>query len=298
MTNTDIVRRDTDSWVELLGPVGTLAGNIADTEFVPKSLRGKTAAVAACILTGRELGIGPMESLQKIYVVEGRPSMSSELMRSLIQRDGHELAFRISTNDKCTLAGRRRGSQEWTEVTWTMADAQRIGVANKDTWKKYPRTMLANRATSELARLMFADVLSGISYTPEEIEDELASQPITVTRDEKPKKIQRARVQQPAAVEPSFDTVSSDVDVVAVDGETGEIIEEGVVVDEPMTKTQEAALLAAFNAAGFRDKDARLGACIDIIGRTIEHAKDLTAREADEVIAALAESEEPTDAAR
>jgi hypothetical protein len=126
----------------MLPAVGDLAGKISTTNFVPKGLRGKPAEIAACILTGREVGIGPMESLSKIHVIDGRPAMSSELMRSLVMRDGHEITYAVLTEDKVTAKGRRAGSQEWTEVTWTMKDAQRIGVAGRDTWKKYPRQML------------------------------------------------------------------------------------------------------------------------------------------------------------
>lgn len=289
---TEIVRRDVDSWVDVLGPVGTLAGNIADTEFVPKALRGKTAAVAACILAGRELGVGPMESLQKIYVVEGRPSMSAELMRSLIMREGHELVFRISANDKCTLAGRRRNSTEWTEVTWTITDAQRAGVAGKDVWKKYPRTMLANRCTAELARMMFADVLSGITYTPEEIEDEIeAAKPVVIAREtNEPTKLQRKTAKAikaaPVIVEPEFD------EPIQVDTETGEIIEADVVEEQPAdtlaSKETVDQLTEALRVNGYTNRAQMLAYCIEMIGRDdLASAKDLTAAEAAYVLETL-----------
>ena len=51
-----------------------LAVQIAQTEFVPASLRGKPAAVMAAMLTGHEVGIGPMMALKQIHVVEGRPA--------------------------------------------------------------------------------------------------------------------------------------------------------------------------------------------------------------------------------
>jgi hypothetical protein len=126
-----------------------------------------------------------MESLSKIHVIDGRPAMSSELMRSLVMRDGHEITYAVLTEDKVTAKGRRAGSQEWTEVTWTMKDAQRIGVAGRDTWKKYPRQMLAARATSELCRLLFPDALGGISYTPEELDEDQGEQPRTAVRRSK-----------------------------------------------------------------------------------------------------------------
>jgi hypothetical protein len=50
-----------------------------------------------------------------------------------------------------------------------MDDAKRANLAGKGNWKSYPRQMLAARATSEIARLLFADLLHGLSYTPEEV---------------------------------------------------------------------------------------------------------------------------------
>ena len=88
------LRRDTDNWVEVLPAVGDLATQISGTEFVPVALRGKPAAIAAAILTGREVGIPPMQSLSGIHVVDGWPTLSSELMRQRCSPPG--IAFGMS----------------------------------------------------------------------------------------------------------------------------------------------------------------------------------------------------------
>lgn len=188
-TTTEIVlHRGVDSWAEILKPVGVLANSVADTEFVPQSLRKKPAAIAACILAGRELGIGPMQSLQSIYVVSGRPTLSAELMRALVLSAGHSLVFTSMTSDKVVVKGTRKGEAEGTTVEYSMADATRAGLTGKATWKAHPRNMLAARATSELCRLVFADALGGISYTPDEVED-LDSEPVVVKRKRTPKPV-------------------------------------------------------------------------------------------------------------
>lgn len=158
-------------WMELVGPAGQLADRICKTDFVPSAMRNRPEAVLACILTGHEVGIGPMMALSKIHVVDARPTMAAELMRALILRAGHEIWTEDFTQTRVTVCGKRVGSSHVSQVTWTMDEAKRAGLAGKRNWQQYPRAMLLARATSELARLMFADVIGGISYSLEELED-------------------------------------------------------------------------------------------------------------------------------
>jgi hypothetical protein len=93
ITERDIV----DGWVAVVRDVGNLADYVAQTEFVPKALRGKPAAIAACILTGREMGIGPMTSLKVIHMVQGSPSLSAEFKRARALELGHEIVYEETT---------------------------------------------------------------------------------------------------------------------------------------------------------------------------------------------------------
>lgn len=152
--------------------VYALAKRIGATEFVPKALRGRPEAILAAMLTGREIGIGPMHALRSIDVIDGKPSLSAELMASLVLRAGHYLWVVESTEKECTVAGRRRGWPDRIpdqEVTWSMEDATRAGLAGKSNWKNYPRAMLRARATSELCRMAFADVVERVGYVAEEL---------------------------------------------------------------------------------------------------------------------------------
>ena len=146
-----------------------LAQRIASTPFVPAALRNRPEAVLAAVLYGHELGLGPMQSLASINVIDGRPAASPELMRALIARAGHRVDVVDSTDIAVTLTGQRADTGATATVTWSTADAQRAGLMTKQNWKQYPRAMLLARATSELARTLFADVIAGLSYTPEEI---------------------------------------------------------------------------------------------------------------------------------
>lgn len=148
-----------------------LAEKIHNTEAVPTALRGRPEAVLALMLVGHEAGISPMQSLTKIHIIEGRTGMSSELMRGLALQHGHELEYEELTSTKVVARGRRRGAEKWTTIEYTIDDAKRAGLDQKGPWRKFPRQMLTARATGELCRLVFPDVLAGISYTMEELTD-------------------------------------------------------------------------------------------------------------------------------
>ena len=161
-----------DGWAHQVGAVAKLATYIAATDFVPKAYRGQDAAVAAAILAGREMGIGPMTALQHLYVVDGRPAMSAQLMRALVFAHGHTIRVAEANSERCTLIGRRAGEAgDGAHVTWTMEDARRAQVAGKQNWARYPRQMLMARATGELCRAIFPDVIGGMAYTVEEADD-------------------------------------------------------------------------------------------------------------------------------
>lgn len=153
-----------------VGDAAKFAEIIATTHFVPGGLRGKPDQILACFMLGRELGLGPMRSLSWIILVDGRPTIYAEGVRALILARGHELKTLDWTKTRCVLAGRRAGSSEWQEVTYSMEDARTAGLAGKPSWKQYPQDMLLARATSRLGRLLFADVLGGVG-TAEEYAD-------------------------------------------------------------------------------------------------------------------------------
>lgn len=159
------------SSIELAPAAWGLAQKIAGTEFVPAGLRGKPEAVMACMLYGREAGVGEMNALAKIHVVDGRPGMAAELMRALVFQHGHELWIEETSSTRCIVGGKRRDSSRETRVTWTIEDAKRAGLEGRQNWRKYPDAMLLARATAKLCRAVFPDVLAGLSYTLEELAD-------------------------------------------------------------------------------------------------------------------------------
>lgn len=155
------------AWVGLFPVAAELAKSIANTDFVPGGLRNNIPATTAAILYGDEVGLGPMQSLSKVAVINGRPTLAAESQRALILAAGHDLWLEEITNTRVTWAGKRRGSENITRITWTMDDAQKAGLAGGNQYRKYPRAMLSARASADLARAVFPDVIGGLGAIEE-----------------------------------------------------------------------------------------------------------------------------------
>jgi hypothetical protein len=108
-----------------------------------------------------------MTALTQIHVIEGRPGMAAEGMRALVVAAGHDLLFDVATGGTCTMRARRRDSEHWTELTWSIDMARAAGLTGKDNWKKYPRAMLIARCTADLCRMVFPDVIHGFRSVEE-----------------------------------------------------------------------------------------------------------------------------------
>lgn len=149
-----------------------IARQIAGTEFVPESYRGKPEAVVAAILTGRELGIGPMQALRDIHMVDGRPAFAAQLMLAKMRAGGISLLETESTDDRAWIKARRPDG-EVGEFEFTIAEADRAGLLEKrgKSWQKYRKDMLWARAVSRMARRFGSDMLGGLVYSKEELED-------------------------------------------------------------------------------------------------------------------------------
>jgi hypothetical protein len=158
---------DVDSWTMVLASVAQLAEQICNTDFVPAAMRNNPAACTAAILTGRELGIGPMTSLAHIHIVKGKPGQSAQLMRQLVLAAGHQIRYVETTDSRCIVEGRRRGEDQWERVGFTAQQAKTAGI----TLGGYPEDKLVARATSRLCRRKFSDCIGGMPYTVEELED-------------------------------------------------------------------------------------------------------------------------------
>lgn len=282
----------------LLDPA-EIANRIGGTDFVPQGLRDNPAAITAALLYGSEVGLGRMASLAMIAVINGRPTLSAEAQRALVLAAGHEVWFEESTITRCVACGRRRGSDTISRVTWTIDDARRANLAGKQPWKMYPRQMLQARASAELARSIFPDVIRGLRAT-EELEDDPALAAIengaTAAPAEEPKtKRKRAtRTSVQAGDDAPVPGSQAGVPVAAALEQQDRAEAEAIVREfegapsepEPLaTEAQKKRIFATMHDLGsFDDRENRLAYVSTVVGRPIESSNDLTVAEAARLI--------------
>ena len=173
--------------VASLADVLRLADTLAQARggFIPSHFQN-SAQVAAVILAGRELGVGPMAALRSFYLVNGKLGMDASFVSGRMLAHGIALEW-LRDDDECASVRLSRAGMPPYVSTFSRADAERAGLWGSATWRKYPRAMLRARAITAGARAYAADAFSGSVYTPDELRG-------GDDRDEQPAQ----RVQQPA----------------------------------------------------------------------------------------------------
>ncbi|MXV35933.1 hypothetical protein GS535_05100 [Saccharibacter sp. EH611] len=147
----------------------------AGSGMVPREYAGKAAAIVIACQMGAELGLAPMQSLQNIAVINGRPSVWGDTLLALVRSSPvcDDVVEHIEGDGDALTAvcvATRKGKKP-VEARFSYADARTAGLLNKTgPWKTYPRRMLQMRARGFALRDAFPDVLRGL-ITAEEAQD-------------------------------------------------------------------------------------------------------------------------------
>jgi len=165
------------------------------------------AGIHAIISRAKALGIHPFEALNGgFHCINGKVGMSTEMMAALVRRQGHSVTKDPKSTSECViLIGKRKDTGDTWTSKFDKQDALNAGLWNTATWKKYPETMLYNRAMSQLFRQLFPDISLGAGY----VEDELNE--ITKSGDYKPLKTAEVEVipsNNDEAIQPETATVN------------------------------------------------------------------------------------------
>jgi hypothetical protein len=168
MTSSELERRPQSDLQAQWG----YAKALATAGTLPKAYREKPGDVLLAMAYGEALRLHVTNVFTSVHIIDGKPSMSSELMQALIRREGHRIRTKGDAQSATCVIVRKDDPDYAYTVTWTLADARQAKLipAKPDSgWAKYPGAMLLARAVSACARQACADVLAGVSYTPEEL---------------------------------------------------------------------------------------------------------------------------------
>jgi hypothetical protein len=151
-----------------------LARAIYQSGLAPTSLKNEQAVLVA-LLMGCELGLGPMQAIQSIAVINGRPSIYGDTALALVRQSGLLESYSQTLtgegdNRKALVVLKRKGD-EATEFSFSVSDAKRAQLwAKAGPWSQYPDRMLMFRARGFALRDVFGDILRGFR-TSEEVAD-------------------------------------------------------------------------------------------------------------------------------
>lgn len=164
---------------------------LARSSMVPKAYQNKAEDVLVACQWGREIGLAPMQALQNIAVINGKPSVYGDAAMALVQAsavcEGIEESFENEdTMSMVAVCIAHRKNRKPVVARFSIADAQRAGLWNKQgPWTAYPKRMLQMRARGFALRDAFPDVLKGL-ITAEEAQDYPAEQPVKDITPAKP----------------------------------------------------------------------------------------------------------------
>lgn len=153
------------------GELMKYAEMIANSDMAPGDYKKNPGNVLVAIQMGAEVGLKPLQALQNIAVINGRPSIWGDAALALVQSHPEYDGIKEEGDEKkatCTI--KRKGEEPHT-VTFTKEQAEKAGLWGKSgPWKTYPERMLQMRARGFALRDKFSDALKGL-ITAEEARD-------------------------------------------------------------------------------------------------------------------------------
>jgi hypothetical protein len=134
--------------------------------LLPQGLKSPEAALFV-ILTGRDLGLSPVQSLRSIHVIQGKIEVAADMQLGLFHRGGGKSHWKELSNERAVLELHAPWLTEPHVETFGMEDAKRAGLGG-DNWRKYPKAMLRSRAITAGLKSIGFDPTAGM-YAPGEI---------------------------------------------------------------------------------------------------------------------------------
>jgi hypothetical protein len=202
---------------------------LSNSNMVPKAYQGKPQDILVCVQWGMEMGLAPMQALQNIAVINGKPSVYGDAMMALVQAspvcDDVEEYFEGegTPNPVAVCIASRKGRKPVT-VKFSVEDAKRAGLwAKQGPWTAYPKRMMQMRARGFALRDAFPDVLKGLISVEEANDYPDEAKPRLVAKPANP--LDMVTMPEPVAIESLEGFATATVATVATD--------EAVVAEQP-----------------------------------------------------------------
>jgi hypothetical protein len=195
---------------------------LASSSMVPKAYQGKPQDVLVCVQWGYEMGLAPMQALQNIAVINGKPSVYGDAAMALVQassvcEDVEEFFENEgSTNPVAVCVAKRKGRKP-VIAKFSVEDAKRAGLWGKQgPWSAYPKRMMQMRARGFALRDAFPDVLKGM-ITAEEAQDYPDdAKPVPVAKPANPLDLvapKMVEIEEPEIIEEELPEVVEELEV-------------------------------------------------------------------------------------
>ena len=149
---------------------------LSESAMVPRAYQGKPQDIMVCVQWGYEIGLAPMQALQNIAVINGKPSVYGDAAMALVQaspvcEDIEEYFEGEGTPNQIAVCVAKRKGRKPVVAKFSVEDAKRAGLWGKQgPWTAYPKRMMQMRARGFALRDAFPDVLKGL-ITAEEAQD-------------------------------------------------------------------------------------------------------------------------------
>jgi hypothetical protein len=146
----------------------SFADMMAKSNIIPKDFQNNPGNILVAVQWGMELGLQPMQAMQNIAVINGRPSLWGDAVIGLVRSSPLcEYVIEEEIDGKAVCRVKRRGEDEQVRI-FTPEDAKKAGLQGKaGPWTQYPKRMMQMRARSWALRDVFPDVLRGMPIAEE-----------------------------------------------------------------------------------------------------------------------------------
>lgn len=154
-----------------------MANALSKSTIVPKEYQNNASNVLIAIEVASRLKTSPLMIMQNLFVINGRPSWSSNFLSAMVNGSGkfktnilYEMVNESKPDMKCRAYVKDNNNDILYGPWITMDMAKKEGWVDKSgsKWKTMPEVMIRYRAASFFSRLHCSDLTMGF-YTKEEV---------------------------------------------------------------------------------------------------------------------------------